>query len=134
MNYLDYQDELLTWETKKFLLTSNTGIKMDINTSFSIGYMTFSSLKSYINKFYDDYGRQPIIVDIKLVCPQSYKESIDPNNYYNNFYFNLYSNEKVNYINLTYEERGLNLIEEPFKAWVAYVVSRYNKWKSYYSE
>ena len=134
MNYLDYQTEFLTWQTKKFNLTSNTNINMDINTSFSAGYMVFSSLKSYIQKFYIDQGSLPITVDIKLICPDTYRESIDPNHYYSNFYLNLYSNKKLNYINLTYEERGINLIEEPFKAWVAYIVSGYNKWLNYYKE
>ena len=138
MNYIDYRTEFLTWQTQKFLLTSKSNINMDINTSFSAGYIDFSSLKSYINKFYEDQGSLPIIMDIKLICPDSYRESIDPNNYYSNFYINFYSNAnmtpEVHYLNLTYEERGANLIPEPYKAWVAYIVSGYNKWKVYYSE
>ncbi len=134
MNYIDYQNEFLTWQTKKFTLSSNTNINMDINTSFSRGYITFSTLKSYINKFYVDQGSLPITVDIKLICPESYRTSIDPNNYYSNFYLNIYSSGRTHYVNLTYEERGMNLIEDPFKAWVAYIVSGYNKWLNYYKE
>jgi len=134
MNYIDYQKDFLNWQTKKFFLSSNSNINMDIDTSYSMGYVTFSSLKSYINKFYLDQGALPITVDIKLICPESYRESIDPNNYYSNFYLNIYSYDSNHYVNLTYEERGMNLIEDPFKAWVAYVVSNYNKWLSYYKE
>ena len=134
MSYLDYQEEFLSWETKRFTLSSDTGINMDINTAFNSGYMQFSQLKPYINKFYEDCGSTTIIVDIKLICPENYRESIDPDNYFSNFYINIYSNFDMNYVNLTYEERSAEFDEKPYKAWVAYIVAGYKKWQQYYSE
>jgi hypothetical protein len=137
MSFIDYSDEILLWGTKKFTLTSSSNAVMNIDThNYTSGdirnYIAFSSLKTYINQYYINNGYLPIMVDVKLVCPESYRKSIDPNNYYSYFYMNIYSHQTINYLNLTYDENGIELITEPFTSWVAYVLTMYNKWKAYY--
>jgi hypothetical protein len=133
ISFIDYSDFSL-WQTKIFRMSTTTNMNMDIDTRFSQGYMSFGMLRPYIDRFKTDNLSSDIIMDIKLICPESYRISIDPNGYYNNFYINFYSSPNMNYINLTYEETSNVLDEGPWKSWVGYIVSMYNKWDNYYKE
>lgn len=136
--FIDFASDLLLWGTKKFELTSSNGATMNIDTrnyitGNSSGYVSFSTLRPYINQYYVNNGSLPIMLDIKLVCPDSFRASADPNNYYQAFYINFYSNKKVNYINLSYDENGQNLVTEPYTVFVSYIKDIYENWKVYYA-
>jgi hypothetical protein len=134
INFIDYTSEFSLWQTRIFRMSTLTNMSMDIDTKFSMGYMTFGMLRPYITKFKEDNISSDVILDVKLICPSTYKTTIDPNNYYNNFYINFYSNPNIHYFNLTYEESSTILDETAWKSWVGYIVSMYNKWWNYYKE
>lgn len=136
--FIDFASDLLLWGTKKFELISSTGAVMNIDTNnYMMGSsgkcVPFSTLRPYIKQYYTNNGSLPIILDIKLICPDSFRASADPNNYYQAFYINFYSNKTINYINLSYDENGENLVTEPYTVFVSYIKDMYNNWKVYYA-
>src|SRR5574344_459486 len=138
ISFIDYASDLWLWGTKKFELVSSAGAVMNIDTHSyvtgnSIQYVAFSTLKPYINQYYVNNGSMPIVLDIKLLCPDSFRASVDPNNYYQAFYVNFYSNKKMNYINLSYDENGIDLVVAPSTAVVAFIHDLYNNCKIYYT-
>ena len=138
VSFIDYATDMHSWATRKFTLSTTLGVSMDIDTRVLQGgvngYIAFAALRGYINQYFVNNGEQPIIVDIKLVCPDGYRQSVDPNGYYANFFINFYSSGENTYINLGYEERGQELVEEPFIAWCAYVKQIHKKWMLYNAE
>jgi len=138
MSFLNYTDEILLWETTLFRLTSATNSMMNMDThsyssAYSRDFVVFSTLRDYIQQYYTNNGSLPITVDVKLKCPDDYKKSIDPNNYYEAFYVNFYSDQYKTYANITYSENGSELIPDPMVAWTVYLKNMYAKWYTYYT-
>ena len=135
--FIDYAQDLWLWGTRKFELVSSSGSIMNIDTrnyatGNTSGYVDFSTLRPYINQYYVNNGSEPIILDIKLKCPESFLASADPNKYYRAFYINFYSGRNNHYLNLSYDENGIELVTGPFKVFVAYIDNIYKKWAAYY--
>ena len=138
VSFIDYATEMHSWGTRKFVLSTLVGTSMDVNTRVAQGgvdgYTAFAALRGYIEQYFINNGEQPIIVDVKLMCPDGYRRSIDPNGYYTNFFVNFYSSPDNTYINMGYEERGQTLINDPFVAWCAYIKQIHKKWALYNAE
>ena len=132
--FIDYAQDLWTWGCSLFRLSSTRGatMQMDTNDYANGDYVSFATMRPYINQYYNNNSQQPITLDIKLVCPESFRAEMDQNNYYEAFYINFYSNGKTNYINLSYSENGINLITTPYVTFVNYIQQLYDKWKTYY--
>lgn len=134
LSFINYTTELGLWETRKFSLLSAANVAMNVDTATPTGYTAFSAVSPYIDQYYVNNGSLPITVDVKLVCPSGYRRSIDPDEHYANFFLNLYSSSTVTYLNMTYDEDGADLVDDPFTAWVAYVKVLYNRWLTYFSQ
>ena len=135
MNFVDYATETHAWGVRKFTLSSAGGATMDIDTrgGGTDGYVNLASVKGYINQYKENNPGLQTVINFKLICPEGYRQSIDPDNYYSAFYLNVYSSGKLSYVSLTYAERGVNLVEAPFLSWVAYVRAMFRKWKTLYT-
>lgn len=134
LSFISFTTELGLWETRRFSLLSAANVAMNIDTTTPSGYTQFASLNSYIDQYYVNNGSLAITVDVKLVCPDGYRQSIDPDGHYAAFFLNLYSSGTVTYLNLTYDEDCADLVNDPFVAWVAYVKILHNKWLTFYND
>lgn len=137
-DFINYAQDLWEWGTRVFRLSNTTGAVLDLdttnyNTANSSGYVRFGSLLSYINNYYSQNNNQVFTIEIKLVCPESFRAECDPNKYYQSFYLTFYSNAQNHYINLGYNENGANLQKEPYLTYVSYISGLYDKWKTYYA-
>lgn len=132
--FIEYAQDLWTWSCVLFRLSTTRGGTMNLDTTdYSSGdYISFATMRPYIKQYYDNNLQQPITMDIKLVCPESFRAEMDQNNYYEAFYVNFYSNGSVNYINLSYSENGINLMTTPYATFVNYMQQLYDRWKTYY--
>ncbi len=132
MSFIDFASELDAFGVRKFSLTSLDGTNMTLNTRTATGaYDVFSALKGYITTFYENNDGKSIIVDVKLMCPEGQRQSVDPNGYYSSFFLNLYSSITVTYLEMSYAESGRELIEAPFISWCAYITQLHKKWQLY---
>ena len=137
LSFLDYTQEFLNWGCRKFYMTCNSGAVLTMNTyngnNDTDGYMPYVNLKNYIAPYIETNElKGGLIIDIKLICPHAYKDTIDVEGYYNNFYVNFYSSEHANYVNISYEDITSELIPKPYIAWAAYIYSFYKKWAVFY--
>ena len=137
-NFLAYAQDLWDWGTRVFRLSNSTGAVLDLDTTNyatanSSGYIRFGNLLNYINNYYEQNNNQSFTLEIKLICPESFRASADPNRYYENFFITFYANGNNNYINLGYNENGNNLQTAPYLTFVSYVQGLFDKWKTYYT-
>lgn len=135
LDFIETCDEISSWEVMIFRLTSSDGAYIDTNTRINdpLGYRDYlelSKLKQMIRQYYTTNGSLPITVEIKLRCPASYRKQIDPNGYFFDFYFSLYANNVLRYGILSYSESDMSLQSSPFSAWVIYVTTIIDNWKS----
>lgn len=132
IDFMNYATDIDQFGTRRFVLMSMDGAMMNIDTRTNNGsYMQFVHLKDYISIYKENNGNRAITVDIKLICPEGQRRSIDPNGYYSNFFMNFYSSGSITYIGMSYEESGRELVEAPFIAWCAYVTQIHKKWTLY---
>lgn len=135
--FIEYAQDLWSWGCSVFRLSTKAGATMNMDTSDysssnSSGYVSFATLKPYIQQYYTNNGESPITLDIKLICPEGFRAEMDQNSYYESFSINFYSNAQTNYINLSYSENGINLVTAPYATFVGYIQQLYDKWKMYY--
>jgi hypothetical protein len=69
-------------------------------------------------------------MEIKLKFPNSLKKVIDPNNSYDSFYIDFYSDNVVTYANTSFVENSKNLESKPIKSWTIYIMNLYNTWQN----
>lgn len=138
VSFIEYAQDLWEWGCRIFRLSNITGSVMnldttDYNTTNSSGYVRFGSLLGHINSYYDQNNQQPFTLEIKLICPESFRASADPNRYYQSFFLTFYSNYNTHYINLGYNENGINLQTAPYTVFAGYIQGLFEKWKVYYA-
>ena len=98
---------------------------------YKIDFKTYEELTTFI-----DFASDLLLWGTKkfeLISSTGAVMNIDTNNYYQAFYINFYSNKTINYINLSYDENGENLVTEPYTVFVSYIKDMYNNWKVYYA-
>ena len=135
MNFLEQVPDFLSWETVLFRLVSSNQAQLIMNTRINdpLGFrqfLEFKKLQAMIRQFYTNNGFLPMILEIKLKCPQTYKNQIDPNNYYDSFYLSFYSDQISTYATISYIENTKVLSATPVTAWTVYLTNIYDTWKA----
>jgi hypothetical protein len=137
-SFIEYAQDLWEWGCRLFRLSNTTGAVLDIDTTNyatanTSGYVRFGSLINYLNTYYEQCNGQAFTMEIKLVCPESFRAECDPNHYYDSFFITFYSSNNNHYINLGYNENGVNLQTSPYLAYVGYIQGLFDNWKTYYT-
>lgn len=136
VNFINYVEDLWLWNCTIFRMSNSIGNTLNLDTvdtsNVNMSYVQFSKLIDYMNKYYEN-NNPPVTMDIKLICPDYLRLQADPNRYYQAFYVNFFSNGKINYVTLSYNENGSKAESAPFTVFVGYIMELYNKWKAYYS-
>jgi len=135
INFINYAQDLWMWNCSIFRMSNSIGNTLNVDTTdttnVNVSYIQFSKLIPYMNRYYEN-NTPPVTMDIKLICPDYLRLQADPNRYYQTFYVDFYSNSRVNYITLSYNENGSEAQPVPFTVFVGYITEIYNKWKAYY--
>lgn len=134
LDFLVNTSEFGTWETVICRLSAENGIKIPITTAYNdplglIDYLQLDHIKSTMKNFLDQNGHLNLNVEIKLKFPDAQRRIMDPNNYYNSFYFNLYSDSSSSFATTSFMETSSDLAPNPIVSWGVYITGLYNSWR-----
>ena len=134
-NFLNYTNDMRTFECPIVKIYTSYGMKMDINTKIydPLGlheYMTLEQLLLMIINFVQTNAAQAITFELKIKCPNAQRKSFDPNDYYSAFYLNCYSNTNTTIAKTSYQETSTELVEAPVIAWMTLIQGFYNAYQN----
>jgi hypothetical protein len=137
-SFITYAQDLLEWGCRTFRMSNSVNAVLDLDTtnyasSNSNGCVRFGDVVGYINQYYTQNNEQPVTLEIKLICPESFRAELDRENYYRAFFLTFYSSKKIHYMNLGYSENGNTLQTSPYIVYAGYIQNLFDKWKTYYA-
>ncbi|MNJ90468.1 hypothetical protein D3C87_80650 [compost metagenome] len=127
------------WETTYISLKTATGLEMALNTRvLDTGsgneYLIWKKIKSMVKIFLDQNNNSGMSIDIRLVCPQSIKSTIDTNNSFSSFRLSLYSGSGIIIATSTTIENVTPTPIEPITAWNTMIESIFTTWQTEYNK
>lgn len=133
INFLVNTKEFNDWETVIFRMSSTNGMEMNINTQINDtsgirSHTQLKKLKNMLNGFYNQNSYLSMNVEVKLKFPNTLRKTIDPNNNYEAFYIDFYSDQITSFFTLSFVENGKILEDTPVKSWVTFITNLYNAW------
>jgi hypothetical protein len=81
-----------------------------------------------LNGFYNQNSYLSMNVEVKLKFPNTLRKTIDPNDSYEAFYIDFYSDQITSFFTLSFVENGKILEDAPVKNWVTFITNLYNMW------
>jgi hypothetical protein len=133
IDFLTNTKEFNDWETVIFRMSATNGMEMNINTQINDtsgirSYTQLKKLKNMLNSFYTQNSYLSINFEVKLKFPNTLRKTIDPNNNYEAFYIDFYSDQILSFFTLSFVENGKILEDAPVKSWVTFITNIYNVW------
>lgn len=133
IGFLANTKEFNDWETVIFRMSSTNGMEMNINTKINDtsgirSYTQLKKLKNMLNGFYNQNSYLSMNVEVKLKFPNTLRKTIDPNDSYEAFYIDFYSDQITSFFTLSFVENGKILEDAPVKNWVTFITNLYNVW------
>lgn len=133
IDFLINTKEFNDWETVIFRMSATNGMEMNINTQINDtsgirSYTQLKKLKNMLNSFYTQNSYLSINFEVKLKFPNTLRKTIDPNNNYEAFYIDFYSDQILSFFTLSFVENGKILEDAPVKSWVTFITNIYNVW------
>lgn len=134
MDFLTNTKEFNSWETVICRISASNGVELNINTHINDTYgvrqyTEFKKLKLMISNFYSQNEYLSVNMEVKLKFPDSLKKSLDPNDVYEAFYIDFFSDAISNFIAITFVEKAKTLDDLPVKSWIIYITNLYNTWE-----
>lgn len=127
------------WETTYISLKTATGLEMALNTRVldtgsGTEYLIWKKIKNMVKIFLDQNNGSGISMDIRLICPQSIKNTIDPNNSFSSFRLSLYSGSGIIIATSTTIENVTPTPTEPIASWNTMIDSIFSTWQTEYNK
>lgn len=128
-----------SWEITYISLKTSAGLELAMNTkitdtSGNTEYMIWKKIKSMIKTFLDQNGTTGMTMDIRLLCPSSIKNTLDPKNSFSSFRISMYSGSGVIMINSTAIENTTPALVGPLTSWNTMVDNIYTAWQTEYDK
>jgi len=133
IDFLVNTKEFNDWETIILRMSATNGMEMNINTKINDTsgirvHTQLKKLKNMLNSFYTQNSYLSMNIEVKLKFPNTLRRIIDPNNNYEAFHIDFYSDQITSFFTLSFVETGKTLEDGPVKSWVTYITNLYNVW------